>query len=179
MKAAAFCYSIGLAVGLLATGGCGDASKNAAPEVAPIGIPADPTEAQPRLQTAKLWLGPAEINAELALTFDQLRTGLMFRKQMAETDGMLFVFGAPQTASFYMKNTVIPLSIAYIDPDGVILEIHDLEPLNTNTVRSVSDRVQFALETNRDWFKRHHVEVGATVRTEQGSLQTTFFGRKN
>ncbi len=178
MNGPAVVVSIGVTALALALAGCGNTDGSAGPEVAPIGIPTDPIEAQPRLQTMKLWLGSAEINAELATTFDQLRTGLMFRKQMAENDGMLFVFAEPHRAGFYMKNTVLPLSIAYIDADGTILEIHDLEPLNTNTVMAATARVQFALETNRDWFKRHNVGVGASVRTERGSLQGTFFPKR-
>jgi uncharacterized membrane protein (UPF0127 family) len=76
-----------------------------------------------------------------------------------------------------MKNTLVPLSAAYINPEGVILEVHDLEPHNTNSVVAASDRVQFVLETSRAWFQRHGVREGMVVRTERGSLQETFFPR--
>jgi uncharacterized membrane protein (UPF0127 family) len=77
-----------------------------------------------------------------------------------------------------MKNTLVPLSAAYMNPEGVILEIHDLEPQNTNSVVAASDRVQFVLETSRGWFQRHAVRAGMVVRTERGSLQETFFSRR-
>src|SRR2546421_7647812 len=76
------------------------------------------TNAQPKLPTLKLWIGSQEVTAELAMSIPQIMTGMMFRKQMAESEGMLFVFGRAQRVSFYMKNTLIPLSCAYIDFDG-------------------------------------------------------------
>src|SRR4051812_7384041 len=78
---------------------------------------------QPRLPTIKLWLGAQEMEAEMALTQTQVATGMMYRKEMGTNDGMLFVFPRPHRTAFYMRNTVIPLSAAYIDPEGTILEI--------------------------------------------------------
>jgi uncharacterized protein len=140
--------------------------------------PALPGAAQPKLQTMKLWLGPEEMVTELALTPQQLQTGMMFRTNLAENAGMLFVFPAPHRASFWMKNCPLPLSAAYIDPEGVILEIHELQPHNTNCVVASSERVQFVLETSQGWFGRHHVTTGTVVRTEHGPLMTTFFGNR-
>jgi uncharacterized membrane protein (UPF0127 family) len=140
--------------------------------------PGEPTEAQGKLRTMKLWLGGSELEAELALTPAQVRTGMMFRTNMAETEAMLFVFGMPHQASFWMKNTPLPLSLAYIDPEGVILEIHDLEPFNTNSVSAGTGRIQYVLETTQGWFQRHDVKAGMVVRTELGSLRDTFFSGK-
>jgi hypothetical protein len=140
--------------------------------------PSLPTAAQPKLQTMKLWLGGEEMVAELALTGEQTQTGMMFRTNLAENAGMLFVFPAPYRASFWMKNCPLPLSAAYIDPDGVILEVHDLQPHNTNSVVASSERVQFVLETNQGWFGRHHVTTGMVVRTERGALMDTFFRKR-
>jgi uncharacterized protein len=161
-------------VSMIASCGC---QKNEKAEVTspPAPVPWQPTEAQPRLQTLKLWLGPAEITAELALTQQQVQTGMMFRTAMGENEGMLFVFGRPHQAGFWMKNTKVPLSAAYIDPDGTILEIHDLQPHDTNSVVAATERVQYVLETPQGWFQRHNVSTGAVIRTERGSLQQTFF----
>lgn len=139
-------------------------------------IPAEPTEAQPKLQTIKLLLGagPQTLNTEVAIAPRELQTGLMFRKTLAEDEAMLFVFGQPEQLSFWMKNCTIPLSVAYITPRGEIEEIHDLEPGNTNSVKANSDYLQFALEVNRDWFKRHNIEPGTVIRTERGTLKETF-----
>jgi uncharacterized membrane protein (UPF0127 family) len=168
-----------LGLAIVAWGGCASGCKKAAPTAAePDTSPPLPTAAQPKLQTMKLWLGAEEMVAELALTPDQVRTGMMFRTNLAENAGMLFVFGAPYRTSFWMKNCPLPLSAAYIDPDGTILEIHDLQPHNTNSVVASSDRVQFVLETNQGWFQRHHVTTGMVVRTEHGSLLDTFFRQR-
>src|SRR5690606_5350365 len=86
-----------------------------------------PRKAQPKLPTTKLFVGTNEIVAEIASTRDQISTGMMWRTNMAEVEGMLFVFGGPTKVSFYMRNTVLPLSCAYIDPEGVILELHRSE----------------------------------------------------
>ncbi len=122
----------------------------------------------------KLWLGAEELETELALTDRERETGMMFRTKMAESEGMLFVFPAPYRASFWMMNTSVPLSAAYISPEGVILEIHDLQPHDTNSIVAASDRVQFVLETRQGWFERHHIGTNTVVRTERGSLQDTF-----
>src|SRR5215831_3699285 len=89
-------------------------------------IPALPTQAQPSLKTVKLWLGAEEMIAELAATPQQVHTGMMFRTNMAENEGMLFDLAYPQRASFWMPNCPLPLSVAYINPEGMIEEIHDL-----------------------------------------------------
>jgi uncharacterized protein len=168
-----------LLLGLGLCGGCaGGCSKAAAPASGETANPKLPTAAQPKLQTMKLWLGAEEMIAELALTGQQMQTGMMFRTNLAENAGMLFVFPMPHRASFWMKNCPLPLSAAYIDPEGVILEIHDLQAHNTNSVEAASDRVQFVLETNQGWFGRHHVTPGMVVRTERGTLIETFFRQR-
>ena len=160
-----------LLLAVVACGGCdGGCNKPASPSL--------PTAAQPKLQTMKLWLGAEEMIAELALTGVQMQTGMMFRTNLAENAGMLFVLPMPQQASFWMKNCPLPLSAAYIDPEGVILEIHDLQPHNTNSVVASSERVQFVLETNQGWFKRHNVNPGTVIRTEHGTLMETFFHQR-
>jgi uncharacterized protein len=164
---------------IAAWGGCtGGCQKTASPAAEPGAGPSLPTAAQPKLQAMKLWLGAEEMLVELALTAEQQRTGMMFRTNLAENAGMLFVFPAPHRASFWMQNCPLPLSAAYIDPEGVILEIHDLQPHNTNSVVAASDRVQFVLEANQGWFERHNVRPGIVMRTERGSLQETFFRQR-
>jgi uncharacterized protein len=156
-------------------GGC---KKPASPAAALPTVPGLPTQAQPKLQTMKLWLGAEEIEAELALTGVQQQTGMMFRTNMAENAGMLFVLPMPQQAAFWMMNCPLPLSAAYIDTEGVILEIHDLQPHDTNSVAAASDRVQFVLETPQGWFGRHHVTTGMLVRTEHGPLADAFLRQR-
>ena len=90
---------------------------------------------------------------------------------------MLFVFGGPMRASFWMRNTLIPLSCAYIDPEGVIQEIRDMKPLDETPIEAKTDQVQYVLEVKQGWFERNKVNVGMLVRTEQGSLRETYFRR--
>lgn len=162
----------GLLIGLAALTGCSKPQH----AVEPGTDFSEPTQAQPRLATIQLWLGPERMTAEMALTEDQERTGMMFRTHVAENEGMIFVFPT-QRASFWMKNCPLPLSVAYIDPDGVIQEIHDLQPQDTNTVFSAAANIHFALETAQGWFQRHHIHEGMTVRTERGTLIDTFSRR--
>jgi uncharacterized membrane protein (UPF0127 family) len=178
--------AIPVLLGLLALAGCSQQAAPPAPAVAPVAAAAPapgssyPTKAQPRLQTTKLFIGPKEITAELAITGLQVQTGMMFRTNMPANEGMLFVFDTPHRASFWMKNTVYPLTAAYIDPEGVILEIHDLQPLNEVSVTASNLNIQYVLEVNRDWFKSNGIPVGTRIATEKGSLRDTFFpaGRK-
>lgn len=137
--------------------------------------PAIPTHAQPKLPTVKLWIGAEEMTAEMAVTAIQMQTGMMFRTNIAENEGMIFVLPFPQRASFWMKNTSVPLSAAYIDAEGVIQEIHNLEPHNTNAVKAASENIQYVLETSQGWFQRHNIGAGTLVRTERGNLRQTFF----
>ena len=100
---------------------------------------------------------------------------MMFRTNIQDTDAMIFVFPQPYQASFWMKNCPESISAAYIDPDGVIQEIHHLEKNDTNGVVAASANIQFVLETSDGWFARHHVNIGMVIRTEKGSLAETFF----
>jgi hypothetical protein len=141
-------------------------------------IAADPGgKPQPKLRTIKLWIGPEEMITELALTESQIMTGMMFRTHMEENEGMLFVFPSPGPRAFWMRNTLIPLSCAYIDPDGIILEEHDMKPKDDTAITSSSDRIQYVLEVKQGWFERHNIKVGTGVRTERGTLAETFVRR--
>ncbi len=133
--------------------------------------------AQPKLPTVKLYLADKTVVAEVASTVTQIATGMMFRESMAENDGMLFVFGRPHAASFFMKNTKVPLSCAYINPEGEILEIYDMEPLNLESIPSKSDKIQFVLEMNQGWFEKNGIKVGTRIVSEKGTLLKTFFRR--
>jgi uncharacterized membrane protein (UPF0127 family) len=148
--------------------------KPSAPTVAQ---PWMPTQAQGKLQTIKLWIGAQEMVTEMALTPEQEQTGMMFRTNMAENEGMIFVFPEPQRVSFWMKNTLVPLSAAYISPNGTILEIHDLKPQDTNSVMASSENILYVLETPQGWFKRNNIGVNTVVTTERGPLHKVFFAR--
>ncbi len=137
-----------------------------------------PTVAQPKLRSIKLWLGAEELIVEVAASQKEITAGMMHRVSIGENEGMLFVFPYPHQAAFWMKNTLIPLSCAYIDPDGVILETHEMFPGDLKPVKAASNRVQYVLEAKEGWFTRHKIGPGAVVRTERGSLAETFFRKQ-
>lgn len=139
------------------------------------GSPQLPTNAQPRLVSMKLYVGAAELSAEIARRPREIMTGMMFRTNVVDGDAMLFVMPRPQQAAFWMMNCPVPLSCAYIDPQGIIQEIHPMEPYNTNSIPSASHNIMFVLETPAGWFDRNNVRTGMLVRTESGSLIETFF----
>jgi uncharacterized membrane protein (UPF0127 family) len=103
------------------------------------------------------------VEAEFADTEAKKERGLMFRKSLPEYSGMLFVFDPPAQATFWMKNTRIPLSIGFIDREGRILEIRSMKPFDQTIISSISNRVAYALEVNLGWFDRHGVRLGARI----------------
>ncbi|MEO7679006.1 MAG: DUF192 domain-containing protein [Verrucomicrobiota bacterium] len=154
--------------------GCGKREMASAPSRVTAVEPSLPTKAQPKLRTIKLWVGPEEITAEMALTSIQVQTGMMFRTNIPENEGMIFPLPYPQRASFWMKNCPASLSAAYMTADGVIREIHHFEKQDTNAVVAANENIQFVLEMNEAWFQRHNIKTGAVIRTEYGSLEKTF-----
>jgi len=151
--------------------------KKAEPAAPASDQPIMPTQAQPMLPTMKIYLGAETLDAELATTPQEETTGLMFRTNITDQTAMLFVFPQPYQASFWMKNCPISISAAYIDPSGVIEEIHHLEKNDTNAVVAASANIQYVLEVNDGWFARHNINTGMVVQTEKGTLSQTFFGK--
>ena len=110
------------------------------------------------------WLTIKEkkIKVEVVRTDEEKAKGLMFREKLGKNEGMLFVFEREETLSFWMKNTRIPLSIAFIAKDGKIVDIQDMEPFDLQS--HVSARpARYALEVNQGWFKKNGIEVGDFV----------------
>jgi uncharacterized membrane protein (UPF0127 family) len=89
--------------------------------------------------------------------------GLMFRRSLNKNHGMLFVFEREQYRRFWMKNTYIPLSIAYINKYGIINEIYDMKPLDTSQLYPSLYPAQFAIEVNQGWFARNKIKKGCRV----------------
>lgn len=104
-----------------------------------------------------------ELEVELATTQEEQMLGLMYRKTLGENDGMLFVFPEERRLSFWMKDTRIPLSIAFIRADGRIVQIDSMKPFSLDSHVS-QEKVKYALEMNEGWFKNHHVKEGAFVK---------------
>ncbi len=102
------------------------------------------------------------LQVEVADTDAERQRGLMERTALGQNRGMLFVFDSEQTLSFWMKNTLIPLSVAYIDSEGRIIDIQDMQPLD-ETSHPSAEPAQYALEVNQGYFAEHGIEVGDTV----------------
>ncbi len=103
------------------------------------------------------------LSAELAATEADRSRGLMFRKSLPASSGMLFVFKYEQMQNFWMKNTYIPLSIAYIDSHGVIREIYDMKPIDVSITYPSVFPAQYALEVNRGWFAENNITRGCRI----------------
>jgi hypothetical protein len=104
----------------------------------------------------------AELTVEVPRTYDEFSRGLMFRESLPEDRGMLFVFGEDTQTGFWMKDTSIALSIAFIEEDGTILDIQEMEPLSTD-VHQPPGSYRYALEVNQGWFRRHGFGPGDRV----------------
>jgi uncharacterized protein len=104
----------------------------------------------------------SEVEVEIADDQAEQRRGLMERTELAEDAGMLFVFDREEPRSFWMRNTLIPLSIAYIASDGRIVDIQDMQPLD-ETSHSSAAPAQYALEVNQGFFAERGIEVGNEV----------------
>ena len=115
-----------------------------------------------RLDTKIIGIGDKKLSVEIADTVETRRTGLMNRQTLASDAGMLFVFEKEQKLSFWMKNTSIPLSIAYISKSGIIREIHDMEPFSQTSISSAHS-VLYALEVNRGWFEENGIGTGDEI----------------
>ncbi|MFT4652683.1 MAG: uncharacterized membrane protein (UPF0127 family) [Kangiellaceae bacterium] len=109
-----------------------------------------------------LTVSTTNIRVEYADTPQKRQLGLMFRRELCENCGMLFKFDSPRIGSIWMKNTFIPLDLAYIDEQGNIVDIEQLQPHDLNPVGS-SAKVLYALEMNKGWFAKQDIRVGDKV----------------
>ena len=119
--------------------------------------------AQPNLPEVELRIGGRAVEAEVADEEHERAAGLMFREELGTDEGMLFVMPAPGPAGFWMRNTKVPLTIAYLDRAGTILELHDLQPHDERVVRSAFPNIAYALEMPQGWFTKNNIWPGERV----------------
>ena len=110
----------------------------------------------------KLSMGSGTLEVEVAATKGQRAQGLMNRSTLPESRGMLFVYPAPAYFCMWMKNTQIPLSVAFIDAQGQVINIADMTP-HTETNHCTQRNAMYALEVNQGWFARHGVAAGSQI----------------
>jgi len=123
------------------------------------GAAAAQTVAQPRLDTIVIGAGMQNIRAEVAQTPQQMQIGMMFRREMGTHEGMLFAYDSPGIRCFWMKNTLLPLSIAFIADDGRIVNIADMQP-QSEKLHCSETPVRYALEMNQGWFAKRNIGPG-------------------
>jgi uncharacterized membrane protein (UPF0127 family) len=117
---------------------------------------------QTQLQRITLSAGIHQIDTQVALTPEQHAVGLMYRKDMPQHEGMLFVFQNPTKQCFWMKNTILPLTAAFVADDGTIVNLEDMKPQTTDSHCSVKP-VRFVLEMNQGWFTKKGLKAGAKL----------------
>lgn len=117
---------------------------------------------QLNLPRVKLTTGMHVIDAQVASSPEQRMTGLMFRQEMPQHEGMLFVFEYPAQQCFWMKNTLLPLAVAFVADDGTIVNIDEMQPQTLNSHCSAKP-VRYVLEMNKGWFSKKGIKAGARL----------------
>ena len=102
------------------------------------------------------------IRAEVAAREAERQQGLMLREKMGQNEGMVFLFEAPADVCMWMKNTLIPLSVAFIDESGTIVNIEDMQPQTTNS-HCAKKPIRYALEMNQGWFKQRNIKPSSVI----------------
>ena len=126
------------------------------------GMSARAQDTPQKLPTVTLSAGMHLIQAELAQTSEQRGIGLMYRTKMGPNEGMLFVFESASEQCFWMKNTLLPLSIAFLADDGQVVNIEDMAPQTLNGHCSKRP-VRYALEVNQGWFAKRGIRAGSRL----------------
>jgi uncharacterized protein len=119
-------------------------------------------EPQMDLPRTQLGTGMHRIDAQVAQTPQQMQTGLMWRKSMPAHEGMLFIFPQPSRQCFWMKNTLIPLTAAFVDDTGRIVNLVDMKPQSLDSHCS-AEPVRYVLEMNQGWFAKKGIKAGARI----------------
>lgn len=146
-----FFAHIGIAILLFLVSGCKDTQIPKKIQKAPLA------------QCFDIKIGKATISAKIAVSDAEKAKGLMNLKELGENCGMFFIYDSPQRASFWMKDTLIPLDIAFFDKNGTLTEIKKMYPMNLNSVSSSRSDIMFCLETNAGWFEKCGVKVSDKI----------------
>jgi uncharacterized membrane protein (UPF0127 family) len=165
-------------LGALTLTGCNQAPQNPASSAEPTPTPAVQPQPAPRLESGQpqtlpmvdLHIDHATLHTAIATDEKEREVGLMYVAKLPDNDGMIFLMPTVEQATFWMKNTLIPLSVAFIDRNGTILDIHDMKAMDESTVRSDNDQVAYALEANLHWFALNGIKAGDKIEPPPVSL---------
>ncbi len=113
-----------------------------------------------------IWINETPLRVEVKDTPSGWSRGLMYRNALPKNQGMLFIFENSDFHSFWMKNTYIPLSIAFVSASKEIVQIDSMFPLDTVTSHFPKEPIKYAIEVNQGWFRQHKIKVGDRVRIE-------------
>lgn len=119
-------------------------------------------QAQLNLPRTLMSVGVHQIDAQVARTPQEHAIGLMFRKEMPPNEGMLFVFKEPSKQCFWMKNTLLGLTAAFVADDGTVVNLEDMQA-NTTDSHCSSQPVRYVLEVNQGWFAKKGIKAGAKL----------------
>lgn len=137
----------------------------ATPPPAPAAAGTAPGQPQTHLPRTEMRIGMYRIEAQVAHTYESRQTGLMYRQSMPAHEGMLFAFPQPGVQCFWMRNTVLPLTAAFVADDGTIVNLADMQPLRDDSHCSAKP-VRFVLEMNQGWFAQRGIKAGAKISGE-------------
>jgi uncharacterized membrane protein (UPF0127 family) len=124
-----------------------------------LAVPAHADSPQTELPRTRLNAGMHQIDAQVAQSNEQRQIGLMHRKEMPQHEGMLFIFEQPRVQCFWMRNTLIPLTAAFVADDGTIVNLVDMQPLSEQSHCSEKP-VRYVLEMNQGWFAKRRLTAG-------------------
>jgi uncharacterized membrane protein (UPF0127 family) len=127
-----------------------------------LGAAAPAIAQQQKFPVTQLTAGMYVIQAEVATTEAQREQGLMFREKLGQNQGMVFLFGAPAGVCMWMKNTLLPLSVAFLDANRKIINIEDMKAQTTDS-HCAQGPANYALEMNLGWFKQKNIKPGMTI----------------
>lgn len=151
------------AVAILLAAGCGDKGAATAPKVV-----------RPATDYFPLKVGGQPVRAQLAVEQPgnqrELNRGLMGRRDLAEDQGMIFVYQRTQRMSFFMRNTPTPLDIGFFTRDGVLREVRQMFPFDETSVTSTRNDIHYALEMNQGWFGRRGLKADGSVKLDLEAL---------
>lgn len=121
-----------------------------------------PASAQQKLPVTTLTIGMHLVKAEVAIHDEERSMGLMYRREMGPNEGMVFRFPNPKQVCMWMKNTLLPLSVAFVDEDGKIINIEDMQP-QTEVAHCAKRAARYALEMNQGWFRKKNIKPGTVI----------------